>query len=82
MEELAVALLDLGGAVETALRTVLSMQRSLERIRRCDELSPEGSLLLQEMHRQIQTLTEGQAGVDERLRIASRQIAFVRCVER
>lgn len=73
-------LLDLGGSIEQALRTIMSMQRSLERVRRCDRLTPEGALLLQEMQRQIDMLSEGQACIDERLRAAADRIAAVRCV--
>jgi hypothetical protein len=79
VERLAESLLDLGQHVEHALRTVMSMQRSLERVRRCDELSPEGALLLQEMARQVDSLARGQSGLDERLRATARQIAAVRC---
>ena len=53
VERLAVSLLDLGQQITTALRAVVSMQRSLERVRHSDALSPEGSLLLQEMARQV-----------------------------
>ena len=79
IEGLAIALLDLGGTVENALRTVMSMQRSLERVRRCDELSPEGALLLQEMQRQVETLSQGQTSLDERLRATGRRLAALRC---
>ena len=79
IEGLATALLDLGQHAEQALRTVMSMQRSLERIRRCDELSPEGALLLQDMARQVEALTSSQNGLDERLHATARQIANVRC---
>jgi hypothetical protein len=79
VERLAVSLLDLGQQIATALCAVNSMQRSLERVRHCDALSPEGSLLLQEMARQIESLTQGQSAVDERLRVTARQIAAVQC---
>ena len=61
IEGLAAALLDLGGGHEAALRTVLSMQRLLERIRRSEELSPESALLLQEMSRHVAALNECSA---------------------
>ena len=79
IEGLATALLDLGGTVEHALRTVMSMQRSLERVRRCDELSPEGALLLQEMQRQVEALSQGHTSLDERLRATGRRLEALRC---
>ena len=79
IEGLATALLDLGGTVEHALRTVMSMQRSLERVRRCDELSPEGALLLQEMQRQVEALSQGHTSLDDRLRATGRRLAALRC---
>jgi hypothetical protein len=63
IEGLATALLDLGSGYEAALRTVLSMQRLLERVRRCGELSPEAVLLLQEISRQMTRLMEGGAAI-------------------
>ena len=81
IEGLAAALLDLGSTVEQALRTVMSMQRNLERVRRCDQLSPEGALLLQEMSRQVEALTNGQDAVGERLRTTARQISTLRPCE-
>ena len=41
IEGLATALLDLGSGYEAALRTVISMQRLLERVRRSEDVSPE-----------------------------------------
>jgi hypothetical protein len=58
IEGLAAALLDLGSGYEAALRTVISMQRLLERVRRSEDISPEAALLLQEMSRQVGALTE------------------------
>ncbi len=55
---LAAALLDLGSGYEAALRTVISMQRLLERVRRSEDMSPEAALLLQEMSRQVGALNE------------------------
>ena len=62
-EELASALLDLGSGYEGALRTVLSMQRLLERVRRSEDVSPESALLLQEMSRQVMALTDSSAAM-------------------
>ena len=58
IEGLAAALLDLGSGYEAALRTVISMQRLLERVRRSEDISPEATLLLQEMSRQVGALNE------------------------
>jgi len=58
IEGLAAALLDLGSGYEAALRTVISMQRLLERVRRSEDMSPESALLLQEMSRQVGALAE------------------------
>ena len=58
IEQLATALVDLGGGYESALRTVIAMQRLLERVRRSEEISAESALLLQEMSRQVATLTD------------------------
>jgi hypothetical protein len=63
IEGLATALLDLGGGYEAALRTVMSMQRLLERVRRSEEVSAESGLLLQEMSRQVASLTERSAAM-------------------
>jgi hypothetical protein len=79
IEGLSTALLDLGGTVEQALRTVMSMQRSLERIRRCDELSPEGTLLLHEMQRQVDALSEAQDSLHDRLRATGHRLSALRC---
>jgi hypothetical protein len=63
VEGLAIALLDLGGGYETALRTIISMQRLLERVRRSEDVSAESGLLLQEMARQIAALNECSAAM-------------------
>ena len=74
IEGLATALLDLGSGYEAALRTVLSMQRLLERVRRCDELSPEAALLLQEMSRQMTRLMEGGTAIATHIQAAGERI--------
>lgn len=79
IEGLASALLDLCSGYECALRTVISMQRNLERIRRCDDISPEASLLLGELSRQLEGLTEGGTAHTERLRAAGRRLDTVLC---
>ncbi len=61
IEGLATALLDLGAGYEAALRTVMSIQRLLERVRRSEDVSAESGLLLQEMSRQVAALNECSA---------------------
>jgi hypothetical protein len=78
IEGLAAALLDLGGGYETALRTVLSIQRLLERVRISGDVSPECVLLLQEMSRQIATLTDGSAAVTRCLETAASRLAVMK----
>jgi hypothetical protein len=58
IEGLATVLLELGSGYESALRTVMGMQRLLERVRRSEDISPESALLLQEMSRQVATLVD------------------------
>jgi hypothetical protein len=65
IEGLAAALLDLGSGYESALRTVLTVQRLLERVRTSEDVSPECALLLQEMSRRVAELTEGSAAMLE-----------------
>jgi hypothetical protein len=43
------------------------MQRNLERIRKCREVSPEAALLLEEITRQLESLREGRATLEDRL---------------
>jgi hypothetical protein len=78
IDGLAATLLDLGSAYESALRTVLSMQRLLERVRRSRELSPEAALLIQEMCRQCQGLMDGGSALDDTLRAAGRRLETLR----
>ena len=78
IEGLAAALLDLSGGYETALRTVLSIQRLLERVRISGEVSPECVLLLQEMSRQVATLTDGGAAVTRSLETAASRLAVMK----
>jgi hypothetical protein len=74
IQGLAISLLDLCSGYEAALRTVISMQRNLERIRRCEEVSPEASLLLEEMSRQLQGLAEGGGVMTNRLQVAGQHL--------
>jgi hypothetical protein len=78
IEGLVAALLDLSSSYETALRTVISMQRNLERVRRCREVSPEAALLLQEITRQLEGLRESGANVDDRLGAAALHLDTIR----
>jgi hypothetical protein len=74
IQGLASSLLDLCSSYEAALRTVISMQRNLERIRRCEEVSPEGALLLEEMGRQLQGLADGAGSLTGRLQTAGQHL--------
>lgn len=78
MQGLATSLLDLCSGYETALRTVISMQRNLERVRACEEVSPEAALLLQEIRRQLQGLAETSGGLTDRLEDAGQLLEDVR----
>jgi hypothetical protein len=75
IEGLAAALLDLCCGYETALRTGLSMQRLLERVRISADVSPECALLIEEMSRQVATLTEGGAAMTRCLEAATTRLA-------
>ena len=78
IEGLVASLLDLSSGYEAALRTVISMQRNLERVRRCREVSPEGTLLLQEIGRQLEALRESGDGIGDRLGAAALHLETVR----
>lgn len=78
IEGLVTSLLDLCSGYESALRTVVSMQRNLERVRRCREVSPEATLLLQEITRQLEGLRESTAGLGDRLGEAALHLENVR----
>jgi hypothetical protein len=75
IEELTTLLFDLGSGYECALRTVLSMQRLLERVRRSDDLSPESALLIQEMGRQVGALADGSTAIARCLEAAGKHLA-------
>lgn len=78
IEGLVGSLLDLCSGYEASLRTVISMQRNLERVRKCREVSPEAALLLQEITRQLESLREGGLGLDDRLGAAALHLDTVR----
>jgi hypothetical protein len=78
IEGLAAALLDLSGGYETSLRTVISIQRLLERVRISGDVSPECILLLQEMSRQIASLTDGSTAVTRCLETATSRLAAMK----
>jgi hypothetical protein len=78
IEGLAAALLDLGGGYESALRTVLTVQRLLERVRKSEDVSPESVLLLQEMSRRVAELTESRAAMVECLEAVSGRLSAMK----
>jgi hypothetical protein len=78
IEGLANALLDLGSEYQSALRTVMSMQRLLERVRRSEDVSPESALLLQEMSRQVATLTECSSATTRCLETAGGRLSSMK----
>jgi hypothetical protein len=78
IEGLATALLDLGSGYESALRTVIGMQRLLERVRRSEDISPESALLLQEMSRQIATLVDCSAAMTRCLDAAGGRLSAMK----
>jgi len=78
IEGLATALLDLGTGYESALRTVIGMQRLLERVRRSEDISPESALLLQEMARQIATLVDCSAAMTRCLDAAGGRLSAMK----
>jgi len=47
IEGLVASLLDLCSGCESAVRTVISMQRNLGRVRKCRDVSPEAALQLE-----------------------------------
>jgi hypothetical protein len=78
IEQLATTLLELGSGYESALRTVIAMQRLLERVRRSEEISAESALLLQEMSRQVATLTDCGAAMTRCLETAGRRLCAMK----
>ena len=78
IDGLVASLLDLCSGYEAALRTVISMQRNLERVRRCREVSPEGALLLQEIGRQLEGLRDSSSGLGDRLGAVAGHLDSVR----
>lgn len=78
LDALVAAVLDLGSGYEQALRTILCVQRLLERVRRCGPASPEGTLLIQEMSRYLATLRDSALAVEDRRAAASLCVAALR----
>ena len=78
IEGLVAALLDLCSGYEASLRTVISMQRNLERVRRCRDVSPEAALLLEEITRQLEVLRESGVTVDDRVGAAALHLDTIR----
>jgi hypothetical protein len=78
IEGLVASLLELCSGYEAALRTVISMQKNLERVRRCREVSPEGALLLQEIGRQLEALRDNSTGLGDCLGTAALHLDTVR----
>ena len=75
---LARSLLDVRTSLESDLRTLTSMQRSLERVRERDGRCAEAELLLRERARQLETLEQTSAGLTDRLRAAGYELEVVR----
>jgi hypothetical protein len=78
IEGLATALLDLSSGYEAALRTVISMQRLLERVRRSEDVSPESALLIDEMSRKVAALTECSAATTRCLDAAGGRLSAIK----
>ena len=78
LARVATSLLDIRTCLEGDLRTLTSMQRSLERVRSHDAISAEAELLLGEMARQLGSLQETCAGLEHRLRSAGYELEAVR----
>ena len=78
IEGLATALLDLSSGYETALRTIIGMQRLLERVRRSEDISAESALLLQEMSRQVNALADCSAATTYCLETANGRLAAMK----
>ena len=74
---LSMCLFDLRAAYEANLRTLTSMQRSLERVRRIDALPCESDLLLGEMARHIGALESTRTDLGERLATPERCLDVV-----
>jgi len=78
IQGLAGSLLELCVGYEAALRTVISMQRNLERVRRSEEVSPEATLLLEEISRQLRGLTNSSVTITDRLQTTEQVLENVR----
>lgn len=78
LDRMATALLELCSGYESALRTTVAMQRHLERIRCSEQVSAEAVLLLEEIARQLQDLTERCCGVSERVQATAADLEAIR----
>ena len=78
LDRMAGSLLELCSGYESALRTTVAMQRHLERVRCSDQVSPEAVLLLEEIARQLQDLTEHCCGVSERMQATTADLEAIR----
>jgi hypothetical protein len=70
MAEMMISLLDIRALCESELRVITSVQRSLERIRSVDAITPEAELLLGEAARQLHGLESASADVNACLHVA------------
>lgn len=78
MAALACSLFELRAACEAQLRTLTSLQRHLERVRRLGSHTPEADLLLTEIDRQLRELQNGSLDVAQRHGIAARTFLQVK----
>ena len=78
LARVATSLLDIRTCLEGDLRTLTSMQRSLERVRTRGTVSAEAQLLLGEMARQLEGLRDTCNGLGDRLRVAGYELDAVR----
>ena len=78
LDRMSASLLDLCSGYESALRTVMSMQRHLERVRCSEQVSPEAVLLLEEISRQLQDLTGRSGEVSERMQVTIADLEAIR----
>jgi hypothetical protein len=78
LDRMAASLLELCSGYESALRTSMAMQRHLERVRCSDQVSAEAVLLLEEISRQLQDLTERATAVSERVQATTADLEAIR----
>jgi hypothetical protein len=78
MTSLSTCLFDLRAACETQLRTLTSVQRNLERVRRLGAQGAESDLLLTEIARQLQELQNGSFDIARCHGLAERSFLDIR----